>query len=127
VCNSLTPYESIEFAGRSTQRHRKARKLLEKQILEQRLEQEYSLEIPERQVFVPYGTIRSVIVDIQRLKMNRTSNPAMFTKLLSSRSKNFLPLSKYQQRIIINSQEAIALLPFLGALDQSSYPNQRYL
>jgi hypothetical protein len=110
VCNSLSPYESLEYAGCSTKRFKKAEKLKQKMMLEQILENEFTPEIPERQIFVAH--------DIQRLAFKRSSNPDLFTNVLPQQ-KNFLALSKEQQKIILNSPEATLLIPYITALDQS--------
>jgi hypothetical protein len=54
VCNSLSPYESIEYAYCGTKRIKKREKLKQKYIIDQMMENELPSEIPERQIFMAH-------------------------------------------------------------------------
>jgi hypothetical protein len=109
VCNSLSPYESLEYAYCGTKRIKKREKLKQKHIIEQMIENELPPDIPERQIFIAH--------DIQRLNFPRTTNPEFFANMFPQQ-KNYLPLSKEQQKILLNSPELALIIPFITSLDQ---------
>jgi hypothetical protein len=85
VCNSLSPYESIEYAYLGTKRIKKREKLKQKHIIEQMIENELPPDIPERQIFIAN--------DIHNMNQPRTSSSDFYSNMFPQQ-KNYLPLSK---------------------------------
>jgi hypothetical protein len=115
VCNSLSPYESIEYAYLGTKRIKKREKLKHKHIIEQMIENELPPDIPERQIFIAN--------DIHSMNQPRTSSSDFYSNMFPQQ-KNYLPLSKDQQKTILNSLELSLLIPFMCSLDQQISESQ---